>query len=56
MLKYCVEHKGKRYEVEIVRAEKKNNRSAITDFLFCRRKKVLRESLQRELEDTVKSL
>lgn len=55
MLKYCVEHKGKRYEVEIVRAEKKNNRSAITDFLFCRRKKVLRESLQRELEDTVKS-
>ena len=55
MLKYCVEHKGKQYEVEVVRVEKKNKCSAITDFLFCRRKKALRESLQRELEDTVKS-
>ena len=55
MLKYCVEHKGKQYEGEAVRAEKKNKRSAITDFWFCRRKKALGESLQRELEDTVKS-
>lgn len=51
----CVEHERKQYEIEIVRTERKNKCSIVTNFIRGRRKKAMRESLQRELKKTVKS-
>lgn len=55
MSKYGVEHEGKQYEVDIVRTDRKNKWSVVTDFISGRGKNVKRESLQRELQETVKN-
>ena len=55
MSKYGVEHEGKQYEVDIVRTDRKNKWSVVTDFIFGRGKNAKRESLQRELQETVKN-